>query len=176
VIASEGKDNMPNQTCHSDSAFDAAFAQSYAHLVAYSRSRAGRFEDAEDFVHLAYLKCRNAWRRERVSQRAGIAFFCRAIRWVILDVERSRSRRDIRERQRGPSSSSERRSSLLDHLAAAEAIHALTGRSRDVCVAILAGKNYATIQRELGMSAGALAVSMSRARAELNERFGKRPG
>ncbi|MCA9124137.1 MAG: sigma-70 family RNA polymerase sigma factor [Planctomycetaceae bacterium] len=164
---------MSIQTPTTDAAFDAAFEHSYAHLVAYSRSHAGQLGDAEDFVHLAYLKCRKAWRRDRVSQQVGIAFFCRAIRWIIFDVARTRMRRDVRERLYRPRSNSERRSSQLDRLAAADAIQALKGRSRDVCIAILAGKDYVTIRRELGISEGALAVSISRARSELNDYFGK---
>lgn len=143
------------------------FERHYPELVSWARSRVrNHLGDPEDFVHLAYLRCSRRWSADARSKHHEAAYLFRALRWVVLDA----LRREVRERSRQwpvarrdngfPGCS-------IRELVAREAVMSLQGRQLEVCLALLSGQSVDDIRRDLDLSAGAVAVHLSRAKAAL---------
>lgn len=149
-----------------NNAFDDLFSRHYPRLIAWCRRHVGRhLGEPEDFVHQAYLRCRRHWSAELRSPRHELAYLYRALRWTVSDAHRRALHQRNLTRVRDKTMSHP--STAIGELIAREAVQALPSRQRDVCLGLLAGKTLALVRAELGLSAGALAVHLSRARAKL---------
>lgn len=147
------------------------FNRHYSELLVWCqrRVRDGAFDPAE-IVHEAFLRCRRHWSAERASQRCSVAYLYRATRWALLDALRRR-RRAVRPGE----------ARALEELAAEspascmetqEALDSLSPRQRQICDRILAGRPLCSIQQELQLTDGALAVHLSRAKTQLELELG----
>jgi DNA-directed RNA polymerase specialized sigma24 family protein len=147
---------------------DDVFVHHYHELVAYSRRRVDRrMGDPEDFVHLAYLKCRRRWSPTRRSQYSEVAYLYRALRWVIIDAIRQHSRRaEMVTLLASPDVATEPPVQLA-RLVTREAWDRLRGRERAVCESALQGHRAEQTCGELRINGKALAVYLCRAKAAL---------
>ena len=145
------------------------FSRHYEDLVRWCKGRVRPdLGDPEDFVHMAYLRCRKHWSRERQSREHEASYLYRALRCVIIDVLRS----DLRAKSRTCGlhrSGNSLRCLPLRELVTQEALGILTGKQRQVCSALLAGTSTMQICKRLGLTPGALAVHLCRAKARLSD-------
>jgi RNA polymerase sigma factor (sigma-70 family) len=152
---------------------DDLFHRHYDALVAWCRRRVRpHVGEPEDFVHLAYLRCRRSWNEEHRSLHNEAAYLYRALRWVVLDALRRHARRACREAPLVDPSAAPDNTGTWPPRLVAEALDALPPRQQQVCRAILAGKRLEVVRGELRLSPAALAVNLCRARATLCERLG----
>ena len=144
--------------------FDRVFAEQYAGLVARTyRLLPPGVGEAEEFVHLAYVRCRSSWSTDRNSSHDQGAYFLRSIRWLVVDALRRRRReqeilRNAAEIRPHAASADFTRTDALDEL------QALPRRQRQLGKALLAGQTAKQIERRLGLSKAACAVGVSRLR------------
>lgn len=155
------------------SSFDHVFFAQYDNLVA----RAGRMlphglGDAEDYVHLAYLRCRASWSSEQCSSRNQGAYFLRSIRWLVLDALRRR-RREAALMEQAAAIRPQTAATDFSPAVALEAFKAMSRRQRELGEALLAGKTAAEIEQQLGISKAAYAVGLSRLRKAWMKRSGE---
>jgi DNA-directed RNA polymerase specialized sigma24 family protein len=151
---------------------DPIFERLYPALLAWCRRHVRReFGEPEDFVHQAYLRCRQRWSPARKSVAYEAAYFYRALRWVVADVIRRELRRC------GPALADSLAcpcipDSPLRELIAREALDRLPRRQRAVCLGLLQGKREDQLCAELRVSAPVLAVYLWRARRRLRQTLG----
>lgn len=143
---------------------DTAFARCYPMLVAWCRRHVPVYlGEPEDHVHQAYLRCRRSWRPETRLPRQEMAYFLRAVRWVVADSLRRRRRHPetvVTEEALPPRGGTD----PLREMLALEALTTLSPRERAVC----AIGSQALVST---MSAGAHATHASRAKAKLRRHF-----
>jgi len=148
------------------------FNRHYQDLVAWCRGHVQHeLGDPEEFVHTAYLRCRQCWSPQRKSARNEAAYLYRALRWVVVDALRRHGRQKCRTWVL-PAPNTGTRWMVLHTLIAREAVSSLKGRQLQVCLALLAGKSDDQIRNELDLSRRALAVYICRARANLCRTLG----
>jgi RNA polymerase sigma factor (sigma-70 family) len=151
---------------------NAAFDRHYASMVAWCRRRIRPdLGDPEEFVHQAYLRCRNRWKENLRSRHTDAKFLFQSLRWVVLDSLRSHRRRKAREAAQTPRPISDGRWAPARKLMAQEAVLSLSRRQRQVCLGILCGKSRQQIARELSLPDTAVAVHLSRAKGALCDRL-----
>lgn len=151
--------------------FDAVFSEQYAGLVSRTdRILPPGLGDAEEFVHQAYLRCRQSWSSDASSSYDRGAYFIRSIRWLVTDALRRRRRETELLRIAAPT----RPQSAAKDFSRAEvgdALEAMPRRQRELGNALLAGKTAEEIERQFGLSNAARAVGMSRLRKEWTKRL-----
>ncbi len=159
--------------CGTSARLDELFAEHYEDLLAWCRRRFRReLGEPADLVHAAYLRCRRSWCDARRSKEHEAAYLYQALRWVVIDALRRRQTRKLLESLLlAPSLTAS--DDPLRALVAREAVDRLSGRLRQVCLAVLAGKSTDQIAQELGISSGALAVCLTRLRDRLEELLGE---
>jgi RNA polymerase sigma factor (sigma-70 family) len=151
--------------------FNEVFARHYRRLVKWCGRRVPRdLADPEDIVHSAYLRCASQWSAARKSDHCEAGYLYRAVRWTILDTIRVHTRRKLARMGITPPSTPD--TPPWARLALGEALGALQGRQRQVCLAMLDGKSRAQICEELDLTSGALAVYIHRARNSLHDLLG----
>jgi len=147
---------------------DTFFAGSYADLLAWCRRHVRpELGDPEDFVHQAYLRCRQRWSPTHRSAQHGSAYYYRALRWVVADV--------IRRQQRHPGTTAPAELLPLPgttevpvrELIAREALEILTEKERAICSGFLQGRPEKQIRSELKLSAQTLSVHVCRAQRKM---------
>jgi len=150
---------------------NSVFCRHYAVLVAWCGKQVRpEVGDPEEFVHLAYLRCRKTWRADRTSVNGRTAaYLFQALRWVVLDELRRFARRRARSSSVSPAPVCENQWTQARRLIVDEVLGLLPGGQRQVCLAMLTGKSQAQIASECGISPGAVAVRLSRAKMSLLE-------
>lgn len=144
--------------------FDRVFTEQYDRLVARTHRLLPRgLGDAEEYVHLAYVRCRSTWSTHRNSSHDQAAYFLRSIRWLVVDALRRRRRESAllhgaAETRPRTTSADFARTDALDEL------QCLPRRQRQLGKALLAGKSAEQIERRFGLSKAARAVGVSRLR------------
>ncbi len=148
--------------------FNEVFTRHYRQLVKWCGHRVPRdLADPEDIVHSAYLRCACQWCATRQSHRGEASYLYRAVRWTILDILRVHIRRKLARASLTPSRTTD--TPPWTRMALGEALGALRGRQRQVCLALLDGKSRAQICEELDLTSDALAVYVHRARNSLQD-------
>lgn len=151
--------------------FDQLFLRYYDLLIATTRRRLPPgLGEAEDFVHLAYLRCRKNWSAERQSLRSSIAYFARAVRWSLIDAVR-RAQRHCRNHREYARVAPQWSIPQTARLQLGEALKTLSSRQRDLGLALIAGKTTTEIQAELNLSKSACAVGICRLRRSIERRM-----
>lgn len=147
---------------------DTFFEGNYADLLSWCRRHVRpQLGDPEDFVHLAYLRCRQHWSSAQRSVHHGPAYFYRALRWVVADV--------IRGQQRQPRTTVRMETVPLHAIAdipirelmARETMDVLTEKERAICLGFLQGRPEKQIRSDLKLSARTLAVHVCRAQSKM---------
>lgn len=148
--------------------FDRFFCGAYERLVIWCRRLVRRsLGDAEDFVHEAYLRSRRRWLAARQSRDHAEAFLFRSLRWAVADAIRSRRPQasfDVTA-VKSPSNPQHEvlaKDSLRSVLSPAES---------ELCRGLMSGRTKGTLCQEMGLSPGALAVRLTRARQKLVRYF-----
>lgn len=156
-----------------DPSIDELFDRYYPVLIAWCRRRVDpRLGDPEDFVHQAYLRCRQSWTPGRRSKIRPAAYLFRAVRSVVIDGFRSFARRTGQAVCLDASVPDRRASPPWETSFILDAVASLGGRPGQVCRALLQGQTPDEARRELGLSPNSFAVYLSRARAQLRKSLG----
>jgi RNA polymerase sigma factor (sigma-70 family) len=143
------------------------FTRHYRELLAWCQTHVQRrFGEPEDLVHAAYLRCSQRWSSDRQSKEHAVAFFYRALVWVVMDAFRREARQKANDPRRPPVSHVVW-DEPLGHAIAHEALATLKGRQRQVCTALMAGQTNDQICGTLCLTPATLAVHICRARATL---------
>jgi RNA polymerase sigma factor (sigma-70 family) len=146
-------------------AFDRSFALHYETLIHWAKRVVPHgLGEPEDFVHLAYLRCRQTWRPVRKSACCEAAYFRRSIRWLVLDAVRQRQRRALHSRRYAEISPQFATTSDWPASFVEEVMTRMPRRQREIGRALVGGKSLGEIQREMGLSPKALTVGVSRFR------------
>jgi RNA polymerase sigma factor (sigma-70 family) len=148
--------------------FNEVFTRYYRRLVKWCGRRVPRgLADPEDIVHSAYLRCASQWSSARKSDYCEVNYLYRAVRWTMLDTIRGQTRRRLAHTSITPPCKPD--TPPWARIALGEALSALQGRQRQVCLAMLDGKSRVQICEELELTSGALDVCIHRARHSLHD-------
>jgi RNA polymerase sigma factor (sigma-70 family) len=152
---------------------DGAISRSYERLVAWCRGYVQPIGlDADDLVHVAYLRCVRRWNPARASKHDPAAYLRQAIRWAAADLSRRRALDVQKLSEMRPSRQLNGAGDTSTRLELAEAIAQLPPRQREICRRLIAGAAFEATRRHFGLSRGAFAVALCRAHAALRAQFG----
>lgn len=151
---------------------DELFAKYYGFMLAWCRRHASRgLGEPEDIVHTAYLRCHAGGRNRSPKVRFPAAYLLQLLRWVVLDELRSRLRRRTVCGVVDPHRRHPLRNLPLEEQIAGEALTALRGMPRRICLELLSGKDKRRVIADLRLSANAYAVHLCRAKATITTYF-----